>query len=172
MSHPVAIITGATSGIGLALTRHLLTNHSYKVILADITPPSIGLPLATSLGPNTLYHQCDVSIYSQQAALFERAFEWGGGRLDFFAANAGIDDRESLYREFDYGADGKGEEVEFEVNGKVVRGPKELDTRTLKVDLEAVVQGVWLFRWWNGRAKAKGGLGGGKVVATSSAAGF
>jgi 15-hydroxyprostaglandin dehydrogenase (NAD) len=98
MTTPVAIITGGASGIGLAVTQHLLSPpYSYKVVIADLVPASTGIPLAQSLGPNCLFHQTDVSVYAQQASLFAKAFEWEGGRLDFFAANAGIDNRESLY---------------------------------------------------------------------------
>jgi 15-hydroxyprostaglandin dehydrogenase (NAD) len=90
-----------------------------------------------------------VSVYAQQVSLFAKAFEWGRGRLDFFAANAGIDDRESLY--------GVGVEEVFEVGGEKVKGPRELNLKTLRVDLDAVFQGIWLFRYWAGRNEGRKG---------------
>ena len=163
MSQPVAIITGGASGIGLAVTKHLLAApYNYKVVIADQVPESVGTPLADSLGPNCLFHRTDVSNYAQQAAVFAKAFEWGGSRLDFLAANAGIDDRESLYSE--------GVEVELEGG---VKGPRELNLKTMRVDFDAVIQGLWLFKWWNAKGRNKGdGRKVGKVVITSSAAGL
>lgn len=153
MSQPVAIVTGAASGMGLALTKHLLV-QDWRVVMAD-TNASVGIPLAHELGDNALFIQTDVSNYSQQASLFARAFEWGGNRVDFLAANAGIDDKQSLYAN-DERLDG---------DGKL----KELDLITLKVDLEAVIQGIWLFKHY---ARQNAEKKGGKIVITSSAAGL
>jgi NAD(P)-dependent dehydrogenase (short-subunit alcohol dehydrogenase family) len=95
MSKPVAIITGAASGIGLSLTRHLLSS-GWRVAMADRNEEK-GRALEKELGPDVMFMTVDVSKYDQQAALFQSAFEWGNGRLDFLAANAGIDDHQSLY---------------------------------------------------------------------------
>lgn len=152
MSKPVAIVTGASSGIGLAVTEHLLS-RGYRVVLADINETE-GKKLSTSLGENTIFIKADVSVYAEQAVLFREAFKWGGNRLDFLAANAGIDDRQSLY------------EANPEENEDGT--PKELNLKTLRVDLDSVVQGIWLFKHY----ARKNAIPGGKIMITSSAAGL
>ncbi|KAH6679063.1 hypothetical protein B0J14DRAFT_614421 [Halenospora varia] len=149
----VGIITGAASGMGLALTKHLLT-QDWRVIMAD-TNASAGTELSKQFGEDCLFIQTDVSVYAQQADLFARAFEWGGNRLDFFAANAGIDDKQSLYSMAE----------ELDENNRV----REMNLVTFRVDLDAVVQGIWLFKYY---ARRNSGKKGGKVVITSSAAGL
>lgn len=152
MSKPVAIVTGAASGMGLALTRHLVA-RGWRVAMADIDSAT-GTQLSSEIGPDTIFQHTDVSIYAQQAELFSRTFAWGGNRLDFFAANAGIDDKQSLYE--------TNEAVDAE--GK----PKEMNLNTIKVDLDAVIQGIWLYKYYARKNKVPGG----KVVVTSSAAGL
>jgi NAD(P)-dependent dehydrogenase (short-subunit alcohol dehydrogenase family) len=39
----------------------------------------------------------DVSSWEQNAALFQQAYDWTG-RLDFCALNAGIDDRDDIFK--------------------------------------------------------------------------
>lgn len=153
MSSPVAIVTGAASGIGLAVTKHLLS-RGFRVAMADVNSNE-GQRLATELGSQTIFVQADVSSYEAQAKLFATAFSWGGERLDFFAANAGIDDRQSLYQT----------DEELDSNGI----PKPLNLKCLQVDLEAVIQGIWLFKHFARKNKTTRG---GKVVITSSAAGL
>jgi NAD(P)-dependent dehydrogenase (short-subunit alcohol dehydrogenase family) len=154
MSKPVAIVTGAASGIGLAVTKHLLT-RGYRVVMADVNENE-GKKLSAELGDDTIFHQTDISVYEQQASLFSSAFKWGGERLDFFAANAGIDDRQSLYE--------KNETMELDSNGV----PKPMNVKTMQVDLDAVLQGLWLFKYYARKNKQTKG----KVVMTSSAAGI
>ena len=154
-SQPVAIVTGAASGIGLAVSKHLLTK-GYRVVLADVNATE-GDRLATELGPQTIFQRTDVSIYADHAALFARALEWGG-RLDFLAANAGIDDRQSLYQD--------PATMKLDANGF----PEELKLKTLRVDLDSVFQGIWLFKYYS--QKSQTGPAGGKIVITASTAGL
>jgi NAD(P)-dependent dehydrogenase (short-subunit alcohol dehydrogenase family) len=64
----------------------------------------------------------DVSKFGDQLALFKRAFEWSGGRIDFFANNAGIPDRQPML-----GWLGRAEAVEKE-------DPTEPDLSCIDVD--------------------------------------
>lgn len=150
MSQNVACITGAASGIGLALTKHLLGKH-WKVIMADMNA-SQGERLSEELGDDTLFMRVDVSSWEDQAALFKKAFAWGGNRLDFFAANAGIADKQSFY----------------EIAEDAGEDPKPLNTDVMRVDLDAVIQGLRLFMHYARRNQSPGG----KCVITSSAAGL
>lgn len=151
MSQPVAIVTGGASGIGLAVTKHLLS-RGYKVVIADFNPE--GEKIAEELGSSCSFYQTDVSKYEQQAALFNHTFKWGGDRLDFVHLNAGIDDKQSLYEK----------DAALDENGL----PLPLNLKTLDVDLDAVFQGVWLFKHFARKNKSPGG----KIVVTSSAAGI
>lgn len=152
MSKPVGIVTGGASGIGLAVTKHLIS-RGFKVVIADFNPE--GSKLASEIDPeNCTFHQTDVSKYPQQASLFSYAFKWGGDRLDFVHLNAGIDDKQSLYQR----------DEPLDENGL----PLPLNLKTLEVNLEAVFQGVWLFKHFARKNKTPGG----KIVITSSAAGI
>ncbi|KAF2267660.1 15-hydroxyprostaglandin dehydrogenase [Lojkania enalia] len=155
MSKPVGIVTGAGSGIGLAVATHLISK-GYKVVIADLNPTT-GAEAAKSLGPDAKFIQTDVASYGSQARLFKQAYEWGGNRLDFCHANAGIDDRQYIYDD----------KEELDEEGLV----KPLNTKSMQVNLEAVIQGLWLFKYYVRRSKESGG-GKGKFVATSSAAGL
>lgn len=157
MSTPVAVVTGAGSGIGLAVATHLYSK-GFRVVVAELNPAS-GAEAAKKLGENATFIQVDVASYFSQARLFKKAYEWGGNRLDFFHANAGVDDRQMIN-------DGM-EKEEVDAEGLV----KPLNTKTMQVNLESVIQGLWLFKYYVRRSKEAGG-GKGKFVATSSAAGL
>lgn len=150
-SKSVALVTGGASGIGLALTKHLLTK-GYRVVMADLNA-ELGAKVSSELGPDTIFHHTDVSVYAEQVGLFKRAFTWGG-RLDFFAANAGIADQQNMYQSNE----------DLDENGDI----KPLNLKAMEVDLEAVIQGIWLFKHYARRNATPGG----KVVITSSMAGF
>ncbi|KAK6342328.1 hypothetical protein TWF718_007731 [Orbilia javanica] len=145
----VAIITGGASGIGLA-TATDLTAKGWNVVIADINPQT-GVAAATKIGAT--FHQTDVSSWDSQLDLFKTTFQ-KYGRLDFFAANAGIDDKKSIYEETP-------EELEKDE-------PAEPFLKVIDVDFVAVVWGVKLASWYMRRNQKKGGV----VVLTSSAAGL
>lgn len=83
----VAVITGASSGIGEATARSFVQQGAY-VVLGDIQE-DLGKTVAESLGSNAEYVFCDVTQENQVANLIGRAFEVAG-RLDVMMNNAGV----------------------------------------------------------------------------------
>ncbi|ETI28509.1 hypothetical protein G647_00958 [Cladophialophora carrionii CBS 160.54] len=135
-----AIVTGAVSGMGLAVTRHLLAKAQdssskvhWRVVLADVNEAAYDELKMTLNEGDHIFVRTDVSKFEDQLALFKRAFEWSGGRIDFFANNAGIPDRQPLL-----GWLGRPEEVEKE-------DPTEPDLSCIDVDLKAVLYGLRCF---------------------------
>lgn len=152
MTQPVALITGGASGIGLATTKHLLSK-GWKVVMADINDDA-GHKLSRELGSESSFFHADVTVYAEQIAMFKHAFIWGGKRLDFFAANAGVDDRQDMHM--------SGEDLDE--NGD----PKPLNLVTMDLDLTAVIQGCWIYKHYARKNPNRGG----KIVITSSVAGL
>ncbi|KIX97030.1 uncharacterized protein Z520_07144 [Fonsecaea multimorphosa CBS 102226] len=135
-----AIVTGAVSGMGLALTRHLLAKadksngtEQWRVVLADINEVGYESIKSTLEQDRHIFVHTDVSRFSDQLELFKRAFEWSNGRIDFFANNAGIPDQQPLL-----GWLGNPKAVENE-------DPVEPDVRCIDVDLKAAIYGLKLF---------------------------
>jgi len=134
------------------LTKHLLA-QAWKVVIADINEEA-GAALEKELGPSCSFVQADVTKFSDQVAMFKHAFKWGGNRLDFFAANAGVDDRQDMHTSVE----------DFDENGD----PKPLNLTTMDLDLTAVIQGCWIYKHY----ARKNPTPGGKIVITSSIAGL
>ncbi|KAJ6256447.1 15-hydroxyprostaglandin dehydrogenase [NAD(+)] [Drechslerella dactyloides] len=148
----VAIVTGGASGIGLGIATHLVAK-GWNVVLADVNP-STGVAAAEKLGSRAVFHHTDVSSWDSQVELFKTASE-KFGRLDFFAANAGIDDRKSIY-----------EETQEERDEDQ---PAKPYLKVVEVDFIAVVWGVKLASWYMRRNPGKKG---GCIVITSSDVGL
>ncbi|KAB2575612.1 D-threitol dehydrogenase [Lasiodiplodia theobromae] len=94
----VAIVTGATSGIGVDIARDLLST-GYKVALVG-RRAELGTLVATSLDPtgaHARFFEADVASYASQASMF-RAVHALWGRIDVLCANAGITDKSSVYQ--------------------------------------------------------------------------
>ena len=108
--------------------------------------------------PISSSEKSDITNYDQQATFFRDVFEWGGGRINFLAANAGIDDRQSIVT--------KPNAIKVRSDGL----PEQLDDKVLDVDLNAVIQGIWLYRFFN--SKRRDGRKGGKITITASVAGL
>ncbi len=83
LSNKVAIVTGAASGIGLAIARSLEAKGT-KVVYSDINNP--GLKLKAS---QAIFKKCDVSKNEQVANLVATCLK-KFGRLDIMVNNAGI----------------------------------------------------------------------------------
>jgi NAD(P)-dependent dehydrogenase (short-subunit alcohol dehydrogenase family) len=88
----VALVTGATSGIGLATARRLLAEGAC-VTLTGVTPHKLSAIARTleaeGLGGRTQCLLCDVNDETSVVAAFEAvALQWGG--LDILVNNAGL----------------------------------------------------------------------------------
>lgn len=147
MAPPTAIVTGAGSGIGLALTKHLLS-LKWAVGMLDLNPPKEELS-------NTLFIKTNIASWEQQAAAFKRIYEWNG-RLDFAALNAGIDDRDDIFNSLSNQPPRQPNLLCFEVNLNGTYYGVKLAAHYMRLDSSAA-----------GKAKP-----GGKIVCTASAAGI
>ncbi|EME48933.1 hypothetical protein DOTSEDRAFT_95283, partial [Dothistroma septosporum NZE10] len=147
MSPPTAVITGASSGIGLALTEYLLARN-WHVVMADLQAPP-------NLLNNTLFIATDISCWSSNASLFHQAYQWHS-RLDFIALNAGIDDRDDIF------------------NSISPTAPKEPSMKTFQTNLLGTYYGMKLAAHYLALASPASGKvrAGGKIVVTASAAGI
>ncbi|KIX94835.1 uncharacterized protein Z520_09525 [Fonsecaea multimorphosa CBS 102226] len=95
-----AIVTGGCGGIGFGLVSHLLSKPDWRVVIADIRADAY-TAISASLAreghsDRVLFVATDVGSWDSQASLFKQAWEWSGGRVDFFAANAGTAEREHI----------------------------------------------------------------------------
>ena len=150
MASPVAIVTGASSAIGLATSKYLL-EHKWNVVMADIQPPKEKFD-------NSLFISCDVTSWDSQAAMFKQAYEWKG-RLDFIHLNAGIDDRDDIFDS---------------ISSHPAKPPREPNLKTFHVNLFGPYYGLKLAAHYLSLDSTAAGKSkpGGKVVITASAAGI
>ena len=82
----VAVITGATSGIGLR-TAEVFVAEGARIVIAGRRAPE-GEALAQQLGSNCVFRQTDVTVEEQMQALIALAVE-KFGRIDCLFNNAG-----------------------------------------------------------------------------------
>ncbi|HEY5633887.1 MAG TPA: SDR family oxidoreductase [Burkholderiaceae bacterium] len=88
LASPVALVTGAARGIGLAVTRRFLAG-GWRVGLLDIDAPELARAMAGLDAPqSTLALECDVA-FADQVARAVRQLHGRFGRLDALVNNAG-----------------------------------------------------------------------------------
>lgn len=87
------LITGAASGIGLAITDAFLAEGAY-VTMVDIVTPEEAQKVASSLhgtDDQRLYVQCDVTDWSSLVQAFKSAVRWSSQHtLDIVVPCAGV----------------------------------------------------------------------------------
>jgi NAD(P)-dependent dehydrogenase (short-subunit alcohol dehydrogenase family) len=86
LSGKVALVTGASQGIGFACAQRYIA-EGCKVVLADLKPE--GALAAAGLGENALFIACDVSSKREVDAMVEQAVA-RFGRIDILVNNAGV----------------------------------------------------------------------------------
>ena len=86
LDNKIAIVTGASSGIGLAIAEKFLAEGA-KVVLSDVSPA--GQDIAKKYGDQAMFFRCDVSKSTEVDALVKATVDKFGG-LDIMVNNAGI----------------------------------------------------------------------------------
>ncbi|KAF5849418.1 hypothetical protein GGP41_006367 [Bipolaris sorokiniana] len=152
----VAIVTGATGGIGSWLAAHLHRNGYRVAICGRREKEGQAVVRSLDVSENTaMFVQCDVSSYSSQSNLFQSVWKkWG--RLDVLIANAGCVDRGSVYN--------------FARRDAAIDDlPAEPNTTCTDIDLKGTIYGTTLATHF---MRHNPGGKGGKVVVTGSMIGI
>ena len=131
-----AVITGACSGMGRALTYSLLAKPSlqWRVVLANIDATAYDSIASTLDAARHIFIRTDVSSWTDHLALFKQAHAWSNGRIDFFAANADITDKESLLPQ-----------PSSDNDDDLDADPRKPNLACIEVDLLAIFYGLKLF---------------------------
>lgn len=165
----LAVITGAARGIGFA-TASLLAQHGARVALVDINETELQNSCSI-IGPKASYYICDVSIWEQQVALFDKITSTLGP-ISLLVCNAAINPELAILAnasdpekqaavssqvDYNYLAD----ELDKET-GYLKRPP----TRLFEINLNSVIFGLKL-----GINHMKKN-GGGRILVTASAVSY
>lgn len=86
LENKIAIVTGASAGIGLAIAEKFLSEGA-KVVLSDVN--EAGQEIANKYGEQAMFVKCDVSKSSEVDSLVAATVA-KFGRLDIMVNNAGI----------------------------------------------------------------------------------
>jgi NAD(P)-dependent dehydrogenase (short-subunit alcohol dehydrogenase family) len=87
-----AVVTGAASGVGLALTETILSYGAERIVLADVNEANLAGEVArlnSAHSGQALGVRCDVTNEEEVKGMIEQAAEFCVGRIDFLFNNAG-----------------------------------------------------------------------------------
>lgn len=87
-----AVVTGAASGIGLALIEELLKSNAASVVMADINPHRLKeheARLRAEYGRRVKGIVCDVTVEKKVQSMIDKSAKFFGGRIDLLFNNAG-----------------------------------------------------------------------------------
>lgn len=162
---PVAIMTGACSGIGLAMSKELI-HRGYKVFMGDTNSQGgqvVDVLALPSDAPAPTFVRGNVASFEDQVSLFKTAYSFAQ-HIDVFLPNAGVDDREDLLAE--------------PVDPTFTAKPAPYNATTAEINLGAVLQGFKLMVHYSRRAQYDAKAPGsappppGRMVVTSSTFGL
>ncbi|KAL0261336.1 hypothetical protein SLS55_002766 [Diplodia seriata] len=142
----VIIITGGSSGIGLA-TVSLALKHGAKVVIGDLNPP----PPEVREHASSTFVPLDVTSWAALSEIFEKAVEQHG-RIDHVFANAGVAPRTTLL------------EDKLDSNGKL----QEPDYSVIDINLKSVLSTTALALHHMRKQRPPGG----SIVLTASASSY
>lgn len=91
LNNSIAVVTGGSSGIGLATARTLLADGARVAICGRDAARLAGAveKLGTSRAELLLAERCDVRDQAQVDAFARKVTQWGGGKVDLLVNNAG-----------------------------------------------------------------------------------
>ncbi|KAL2852483.1 hypothetical protein BJY01DRAFT_259838 [Aspergillus pseudoustus] len=156
----VILITGSTSGIGLATTK-LCLELGAKVVAGDMNPFPNEFLESQSQPSALLFQKADVTDWNSIRNLFIRGFS-DFGRIDHVFANAGVGPRSNFLEE-------NFEEGTVEDGGRVLAPP---DIRTVNVNLLGVINTVRLGNYYLRRGDSAPTSVSRSIVLTASASSF
>ncbi|KAK4049672.1 hypothetical protein OIV83_003947 [Microbotryomycetes sp. JL201] len=155
----VAVITGGSSGIGLATAR-LLASLGSKVVIGDLQPPKDNAGLDSNA---CAYVHADVTHYSSIVNLFETTVNLFG-RVDVVFANSGIGERGTTFPVA----------PELPSQAEMAKEPKEGRT-VIDIDLTGVIDtvryAIYVMRRQR-QAEPNKDFGISSIIVTASMAGY
>ncbi|KAH8759805.1 hypothetical protein F5883DRAFT_141469 [Diaporthe sp. PMI_573] len=135
----VAVITGGSRGMGLAVPKALAAEGGWKINLIDIKDEE-GKQATDSLS-NATYHRANLTNYEEVIAAFKSSFIAGNNRLDFVFANAGVIEQSNIFA--------KHESLD---------GPPPPDLTALEVNLKSCINAVHVGRHYINLSPADGSI--------------